>query len=62
MQTSMFCFGKFHFLLVVGNMMEQKRFSIPDLVYWVDNITPPILADIEIFLHSIPIAKQFTGY
>ena len=44
MKTAMFGFDKFHFLLAIRNL--------------VDNINPPILPDIEIFLHSISISTQ----
>ena len=36
MKTAMYCFGKFHFLSAVGDMLEQNVFSIPDSVYLVD--------------------------
>ena len=37
-----FCFDKFHFLLAVGDMLEQNVFSILDSDYLVDNINPHI--------------------
>ena len=57
-KTFPFCFGKFRFLLVVGDILKQKVFSIPDSDYLVDNVIPPISANIEIFLHSISISTQ----
>ena len=55
----MFCFDKFCFLLLVGYMLEQNVFGIPDLNYWVDNIM--ISADIKICLHLISITTQPNG-
>ena len=57
----MFCFDKFHFLLVVGDVLEQNIFGILDSVYLENNITPPPppqSANIEIFLHPILISTQ----
>ena len=59
-----FCFGKFHCLLAVGDMLEQKRFWYLYSVILVDNIIPPppppqpILAHIEIALYSILISIE----
>ena len=38
MKTVLFCFGKFYFLLAVGDMLVQTVFGIPDSVYLVDSI------------------------
>ena len=40
MKTAVFCFDKFHFLLEVVDMTEQKCFLYPDLLYLEDSITP----------------------
>ena len=40
-RTAIFCFDELHFLLAVGDMLEQKFFSILDLDSLVDNIKPP---------------------
>ena len=58
MKTAMICFYIFYLLLAVGNLLEENVFVIPDLDYLVDNINPLILADIELFLHSISILTQ----
>ena len=31
MKIVMFCFGKFHFMLVVGDMLEQNPFSVSQI-------------------------------
>ena len=65
MKTVMFSFSKVHFLLSVQDTLKQKCFRFLDLCYLVDNLSLPISADIEIFLHSISNihkAKQFTHY
>ena len=54
----MYGFGKVHLLLAVGDMLEQNVFSIPDSDYLGDILSPPISADIEIFLHSILISTR----
>ena len=28
-KTAMYCFGKFYFLLAIGDMLAQKRFRYP---------------------------------
>ena len=59
MKTAMFCFGKFYFLLVVGDMLEQKHFRYPEFRLFGRHYKPPtISADIEIFLHSISISTK----
>ena len=37
-KTVLFWFCKVHFLLAVGDMIEQKRFSILDSDYFVDSL------------------------
>ena len=54
----MFCFGKFHFLLAVGDMLEQKRFQYPRFGLFRRQYKPPILGDIEIFLDSLSISTK----
>ena len=46
----MFFKNKLPFLLVAGDMPEQKFFSITDAYILIDNITSPISDDIEIIL------------
>ena len=59
MKTAMFCFGRSHFLLTVGNMLEPKFFRFPGFDLFDRQYNPPalplILADIEIFLYSVLI-------
>ena len=55
---ALFCFDKFPFRLVVGDMLEKNIFSILDSDYVVNNISQPILADIGICLHAIVISTQ----
>ena len=43
-------------------MVEQNIFGILDSDYLVDNINPPIWADIEIFLCSISIPTQSNNF
>ena len=37
-KTALFCFEKFCFMFVVGDMPEQNVFGVPDSEYLVDNI------------------------
>ena len=53
MKTAVFCFGKFHFLLVVGDMLKQKRFHYTGFGLFGRQYNPLISANIEIFLHSV---------
>ena len=56
MKPTMFCFGKFHFPLAVGDMLEQKCFWYPGFGLFGRQYYHPhprkISDDIEIFLHS----------
>ena len=56
-RTALFCSDKLHIQLVVGDMLEQNFFSIPDLDVSVENIIPLMSNDIEIFLQSIYSVK-----
>ena len=65
MKTAMFCFGQFHFLLAVGDMLEQNVFIIPDLDHLVDiRIRLRFQSILKYFyihyqyLHSQPIYPQ----
>ena len=40
-RTTMFCFDKLHFLLAVGDMVEQNFCRIPNLDLLVDLLTIP---------------------
>ena len=54
----MFCFDKLHFLLAVGDILEQILFGIPDMESLVDNVASPISHDFEISLNSIYKSTQ----
>ena len=54
-EAVMFCFGKFRFLLVVGDMLKQKHFRYPRISL---SGRQYYRADIEIFLYSISISTQ----
>ena len=54
----MFCFGKFHILSVVGDVLEQKYFKYPRFGLFHRQCYPLILVGIEIFLHSVSISTQ----
>ena len=55
MKTALFCFGKFHFLLAVWDMLKQKHFRYPGFGWFGGQYCLP---DIEVFLHSISISTQ----
>ena len=58
MKIAMFCYGKFHYLLEVENMLKQKCLRYPRFGLFDRQYYPPIPANIKIFSHSISISTK----
>ena len=61
----MFCFGKFYFLLAIGDVLEQNHFWFPDFGLFGRQFYPPDIGqywNIFTFNVNIHTAKKFTHH